>query len=179
MEKMGIKVRDVDDEFVGAEFRDEKTKLMFAYDYENKYCIRVNGGANIKVALYNELRRLGVKIYDRVMATSLLTEGGKQGTRVVGATGLNIRTGEFYIFKAKATVLSTAAPAGLWIFSTELAGASTHKDPNNSGEGTAMAWQAGAELTMMERSSLFKQPEALPIRYTALVMLTIHGMPVP
>jgi succinate dehydrogenase/fumarate reductase flavoprotein subunit len=152
VEKMGVKVRDVDDEFKGAEFRDEKTKLMFAYDYENKYCIRVNGGADIKVALYNELRRLGVKIYDRVMATSLLTEAGKQGNRIVGATGLHTRTGEFYIFKAKATVLSANAPTGIWIFSTELAGASTHGDPNNAGEGTAMAWQAGAELTLMERS---------------------------
>jgi len=75
VEKMGVKVRDVDDEFVGAEFRDEKTKLMFAYDYENRTCIRVNGGAHIKVALYNELRRLGVQIYDRIMVTSLLTEG--------------------------------------------------------------------------------------------------------
>jgi len=149
---MGVKVRDVDDEFVGAEFRDKKTKLMFAYDYENKYCIRVNGGADIKVAMYNELRRLDVKIYNRVMATSLLTEGGEQGAKVVGATGVSTRTGEFYIFKAKATVLSTAAPAGLWIFSTELAGASTHGDPNNAGEGTAMAWKAGAELTLMERS---------------------------
>jgi len=152
-EKTGVKVRDVDDEFVGAPFRDEKTKLMFAYDYENKYCIRVNGGANIKVALYNELKRLGAKIYDHVMATSLLTEGGKQGARVVGATGVNARTGEFYIFKAKSTVLSTGAPAGLWIFSTELAGATLFQEPNLTGEGTAMAWQAGAELTMLERSS--------------------------
>src|SRR4030042_5536439 len=118
-EKMGVKVRDVDDEFVGAPFRDEKTKLMFAYDYENRFCIRVNGGADIKVALYNELKRLGVKIYDRVMATSLLTEGGKQGARVVGATGLNIRTGEFYVFKAKATVLTTAHFSRIWIYSTE------------------------------------------------------------
>jgi succinate dehydrogenase/fumarate reductase flavoprotein subunit len=74
VEKMGIKVRDVDDEFAGAEFRDEKTKLMFAYDYVNRTCIRVNGGAHIKVALYNELKRLGVQIYDRIMVTSLLTE---------------------------------------------------------------------------------------------------------
>jgi succinate dehydrogenase/fumarate reductase flavoprotein subunit len=153
VEKMGVKVRDVDDEFVGAEFRDKKTKLMFAYDYENKYIIRVSGGANIKPALHNELKRLGVKIYDRVMATSLLTEGGKQGARVVGATGVNTRTGEFYIFKAKATVLSTGAPAGLWIFSTELAGATLFQEPNLTGEGTAMAWQAGAELTTLERSS--------------------------
>ncbi len=152
VERMGVKVRDVDDEFIGAEFRDEKTKLLFAYDYENKFCIRVNGGADIKVALYKELKRLGVRIYDRVMATSFLTEDGKPGAKVVGATGLHTRTGEFYIFNAKATILSAAAPAGLWIFSTELAGAATHGDPNNSGEGTAMAWQAGAELTLMERS---------------------------
>jgi succinate dehydrogenase/fumarate reductase flavoprotein subunit len=153
VEKMGVKVRDVDDEFVGAEFRDEKTKLMFAYDYENKYFIRVSGGANIKPALFNELKRLGVKIYDRIMATSLLTEGGKQGARVVGATGINTRTGEFYVFNAKATVLSTGAPFGLWVFSTELGGATLFQEPNLTGEGTAMAWQAGAELSLLERSS--------------------------
>jgi pyruvate,water dikinase len=34
-----------------------------------------------------------------VVITSLLTEGGKQGGRVVGATGVNTRTGEFYVFK--------------------------------------------------------------------------------
>jgi succinate dehydrogenase/fumarate reductase flavoprotein subunit len=152
VEKMGLAVRDVEDEFVGAEFRDEKTKLMFAYDYENKNCVRVNGGAGMKPALYKELKRLGVAIFDRVMATSLLTEGGRQGARVVGATGVNTRTGEFYIFKAKATVLSTAVPFGLWMNSTELAGVAAMTEPNNTGDGTAMAWQAGAELTMMERS---------------------------
>ena len=51
------------------------------------------------------MKRLGVRIYDRVMATSLLTEGGKQGARVVGATGLDTRTGEFYVFRAKAVIL--------------------------------------------------------------------------
>jgi len=151
-EKMGVKVRDVDDEFVGAEFRDEKTKLMFAYDYENKFVIRVNGGTDIKVALYKELKRLGVEIHDHVMATSLLTEGGRQGARVIGATGVNIRTGEFTVFDAKATIISMNAPTGLWAFSTELAGTYSMPDPNNTGEGTAMAWQAGAELSMMERS---------------------------
>lgn len=153
VEKMGVKVRDVDDEFVGAEFRDEETKLLFAYDYKNRFCIRVNGGTDIKVALYKELKRLGVTICDRVMATSLLNEGGKAGGRVIGATGLHTRTGEFYIFKAKSTIISTSGPTGLWIFSGEMAGATTHCDPNNVGEGTAMAWQAGAELTLLERST--------------------------
>ena len=122
VEGMGVKVRDVDDEFKGAEFRDEATKLLFAYDYDNRFTIRVNGGADIKVALYKEAKRLGVRFFDRVMATSLLTEGGQPGGRVIGATGLHTRTGEFYLFTARATILSTASPAGLWIFSTELAG---------------------------------------------------------
>ena len=154
VEKMGVKIRDVDDEFEGAEFRDEETKLMFAYDYESRHTIRLRGGANMKPALYNELKRLGVAIYDRVMATSLLTEGGKQGARVIGATGVNVRTGELYVFKGKATVLSSGQPSGLWVFSTELKGlASQHNCPNDTGDGHAMAWQAGAEFTLMERSS--------------------------
>jgi succinate dehydrogenase/fumarate reductase flavoprotein subunit len=153
VEKMGVKVRDVDDEFVGAEFRDEKTKLLFAYDYENRTCIRVNGGAHIKVALYNELKRLGVEIVDRIMVTSLLTEDGRQGSRVVGATGISTRTGEFYIFNAKASILSMSVFAGQWVFSTELTGfGSIFNCPNNSGDGTAMAWNAGADLALMERS---------------------------
>jgi succinate dehydrogenase/fumarate reductase flavoprotein subunit len=150
LEQWGVKVRDVDDEFKGAEFRDEETKLMFAYDYDARHCIRVYG-ADIKVAVYKEMKRLGVQIYDRIMATSLLTEDGKQGGRVIGATGLHTRTGEFYIFKGKATILSAAAANGLWVFSSELAGARTHDDPNCIGEATAMAWQAGAELALMER----------------------------
>ena len=162
VEKMGIKIRDVDDEFVGADFRDEKTKLMFAYDYEAKHIIRVQG-AKIKVALYKELKRLGVEIYDRVMSTGLLTEGGKPGERVIGATGVNIRTGEFYIFKAKSTVLSAGQPSRLWVFSTELRGfGSGNGDPNNAGGGSAMAWKAGAKITMMEKSGLEMGPYGYP-----------------
>ena len=36
---MGVQIRDVNDEFKGADFRDEETKLMFAYDYENRHII--------------------------------------------------------------------------------------------------------------------------------------------
>jgi succinate dehydrogenase/fumarate reductase flavoprotein subunit len=163
MEKWGMKIRDVDDEFVGAPFRDEKTKLLFAYDYDNPDTIRVQG-AKVKVFLYNEVKRQGVKIFDHVMVTSLLKEGGDSGRRVIGATGFNVRTGEFYIFKAKATILSTAQPLRLWIFNTELAGSNTeHDDPNLCGDGDAMGWLAGAELTLMERS----EESAGPFRYPA------------
>jgi succinate dehydrogenase/fumarate reductase flavoprotein subunit len=153
LEKMGMKVRDTEDEFKGAEFRDDKSKLLFAYDYESNHCIRI-WGTGMKPALYKECKRLGVHLYERTMVTSLLTENGKQGARVVGATGVNTRTGEFCIFKAKASVLCMATPERLWIFSTEWTGLVCRDGPpSNAGDGHAMAWRAGAELTMMEKST--------------------------
>ena len=67
VEKMGVKFRDEDGEFAGAEFRDDETKIMFAYDYENRHTIRVRQGAEIKTALYKELKRLGVMIYEGII----------------------------------------------------------------------------------------------------------------
>ena len=55
LESFGGKIRDTEDEFKGAEFRDEKTKLMFAYDYANKFTIRV-WGSTFKPALVKELK---------------------------------------------------------------------------------------------------------------------------
>ncbi len=151
LEEMGGKIRDTEDEFKGADFRDEKSKFLFAYDYENKYMFRV-WGTTFKVALYNECKRLGVEIHDRVMATSLLTEGGKQGARVIGATGLNGRTGEFIIFSAKATVNCLSRHQRNWVLSTELIGNATFRPGTIVGDGHAMAWRAGAEFTQMEKS---------------------------
>ena len=152
LEKMGVKIRDSEDEFKGAEFRDEKTKLLFAYCYESKYTVRV-WGANAKPALHKECQRLGVKIFDHVMITSLLNKGGKQGTRIVGATGINVHTGEFCIFKGKSSVLCMAGAGRNWIFSTELRGLTPGiAPPNLSGDGLAMSWRAGAEITALEQS---------------------------
>ena len=151
LEKMGGKIRDSENEFKGAEFRDEKTKFLFAYDYKNRFTLRV-WGTTFKPALYNECRRLGVAIFDRTMATSLLTEGGEQSTRIVGATGINSRTGEFFIFKAKAIVLCMSRPTRIWLFSPGLPGISEFRPPQCTGDGHAMGWKAGVEFTMMEKS---------------------------
>jgi succinate dehydrogenase/fumarate reductase flavoprotein subunit len=152
LEQMGVKIRDSEGEFKGADFRDEATKLMFAYDYTAKYCVRV-WGSHVKQALYNECRRLGVQIFDRVMVTGLLNRGGKQGDRVAGATGFSVRTGEFHVFRSKASILSMFMPQRQFIFSTELKGlATTHRPSTASGDGHAMAWRAGAELAQVEHS---------------------------
>ncbi len=175
MEHMGGKIRDTQDEYVGAEGRDPKTKFMISPRYTrihsylpdpkletekdhpdpnrklNNVVIRV-WGTTFKPALKKECKRLGVKIFDRVMATSLLTENGVQGGRVVGATGFNNRTGEFMIFKSKSTVLSTAGGGSMWLINTELAGYSNMMSRTITGDGTVMAWRAGATLTKMENT---------------------------
>ncbi len=106
--------------------------------------------------LHREMKRLGVEIYDRIMVTSLLTEDGGQGGRVVGATGFNVRTGEFYIFKSKASILSTAGAtigvSRLWLFAPELVGSGAMGEMNNACVGQAIGWNAGAEFLIMEQT---------------------------
>ena len=142
-------------QWVGAEGRDAKTKILisprFNPYHDTNVVIRV-WGTTFKPALKKECERLGVKIFDRVMMTGLLTEKGLQGTRVVGATGVNNRTGEFMIFSSKATILTTGGAGQVWNINTELAGYSTMNSRAINGDGLVAAWKAGAELTLMEKS---------------------------
>jgi succinate dehydrogenase/fumarate reductase flavoprotein subunit len=150
-EEMGVQIRDIDDEFKGADFRDEETKLMFAYDYENRHMIRV-WGYNIKPCLYKEMQRVGVKIFNRIVITSLLNEGGEVGARAVGATGINSRTGEFYIFEAKATLLATGGASRLFTFAPEITATGSMGNMNAAGIGHSIGWNAGAEFVLMEQT---------------------------
>lgn len=151
IEKMGGKIRDTDDEFKGAAFRDEESKLMFAYDYDSKITLRI-WGTTFKPAMYKEMKRLGVKIFDRIMVTSLLTEGGRQGSRCTGATGVHTRTGKFYIFRGKASIMCMSRPARIWMFSSDHTGLCEFRPTQCIGDGHAIGWIAGAEFAMMEKS---------------------------
>ena len=51
--------------------------------------------------LRKQLVKSGVKLVDRLMVTDLL----KQDGQIAGAVGFDVRDGEFYVFKAKATVV--------------------------------------------------------------------------
>ena len=151
LESFGGKIRDMDDEFAGADFRDEETKLMFAYDYENRFTLRV-WGTTFKPALYKELQRLGVRIYDRTEATALLTKTVDGKKRGVGAVGMNVHTGRLVVFKAKSTVLCMSRPARVWLFDSDLTGLCEFRPMQSIGSGHAMGWRAGVEFTMMEKS---------------------------
>ena len=167
LEKLGLKIRDDDDEFKGVPFRDDETKLMYAYDYKNKLNIRIRGGHYIKQVMYHWLKaNENSALYERVMITKLLTEGGKAGAPIVGATGLNVQTGEFYTFNAKSVVLSCGGiSAQTWNFNTEMFGSGYRMDPNCNGDGPAMAWQAGAQFHGVDKygdTRAFGNPFAWP-----------------
>lgn len=151
MEAFGGKIRDTEDEFKGADFRDDETKLMYAYDYTNRYTLRI-WGSGFKPALRKECLKLGVEILDRTEATALLTkqEGGK--IIGIGACGMDVHTGKFVIVSAKATVMAMSRPARVWLFNPDLPGVCEFRPMNSIGSGHAMGYRAGMEFTMMEKS---------------------------
>lgn len=156
LEKLGLNIRDDLDEFKGAATRDEKTGLLKAYDYREMVAVKLHGGNYIKPTLYNGLRDAGAELYERIMITSLLTENGMQGSRVVGATGFSLTGGEFYVFSAKSVIISTGYACSMWTYNMEITGNSYRWDPNEIGEGLAMAWQAGAEVFGMHQAGSTK-----------------------
>ena len=88
--------------------------------------------------LKREMVRLGIPLFEDVMATDLLLLDG----RVVGVTALDLRRHQFMVFLARAVVLATGGYCQLWDF--------TDTSSDLTGDGVLMAWRAGAELVDME-----------------------------
>jgi len=103
-------------------------------------------GGTMKKCLMDEVKRRGIEIVERTMAVDLLANDLK----VVGAVGLNTRSGELTAYHAKSVVMCTGSasrtyivnPGSKWFYMRDMG--------TNSGDGRGMAYRAGAELTMME-----------------------------
>ena len=152
LQKLGMPLVDDEDEFEGAATKDEATGLLKAYDYRDFVACKLRGGQYIKPLLYQGLKEAGAELYERVMITNLLTEGGKQATRVAGATGFSMESGEFYVFHTPSVILSCGYACTIWTYNMEITGNSWRWDPNDIGEGLAMAWNAGAAVVGMHKN---------------------------
>ncbi|TFH16715.1 FAD-binding protein, partial [Candidatus Bathyarchaeota archaeon] len=103
-------------------------------------------GRDIKHRLTEQCEKRGVEIYNRVAGTGLLTKDGK----VIGATGVHMRTGEFHVFQAKAVIMATGMDQwrlfkprnGNWF--------NSQSPPYITGDGEAMAIRAGAEVFILQ-----------------------------
>jgi len=107
----------------------------------------------IKPKLHAACVNRKVNILQRTQVTDLLTHNG----RVVGATAVDVRTGEFIVIKAKVTTLATGMrlcrlyePETPLIWRYQLR---YHFCPGSMcGEGQAMAYRSGAEISNMEQT---------------------------
>lgn len=123
LEKWGVKfVKTAKGEYNRPLSRGSHTGMLFD-----------GGGIPAMKSLNDYARKIGVKFHNHIMMTDLLTSQGQ----AAGAVGFNIRRGDFYIFKARITVIAT----GMTRFKTIQPG---HR--NDTGDGYAMAYRAGVEL---------------------------------
>jgi succinate dehydrogenase/fumarate reductase flavoprotein subunit/HEAT repeat protein len=114
------------------------------------YVLPMPEGKDIKKVLYRVLRqrsiRERVRISNRMMPVRVLT--GPDG-RACGLAGFNTRDGSFVTVSAGAVILATGAcgrlglPASGYLYGT-------YENPTNAGDGHAMAYHAGAELSGLE-----------------------------
>jgi succinate dehydrogenase/fumarate reductase flavoprotein subunit len=113
--------------------------------HKGRYVLPMPEGYDLKRILTRLIRRSGVRVCNRVMGTRLLiTEG-----RVAGLVGLDVRTGAVAVVRAKAIILCCGASGRLGLpASGYLYG--TYENPANAGDGYALAYHAGAELTGIE-----------------------------
>jgi succinate dehydrogenase/fumarate reductase flavoprotein subunit len=113
--------------------------------HKGSYVLPMPEGYDLKKILMRVLKRAGVQIINRVMATRLL----KDGDRVVGVLGFDTRTGQYTVIRAKAVILACGASGRLGLpASGYLYG--TYENPANAGDGYSLAYHAGAELTGIE-----------------------------
>ena len=98
----------------------------------------VSTGRSMMAALKRATQQYDIIFREHSMVTNLLTSKN----RVAGAVGIDMRTGEFLIFKAKAVLLATGGAMRVYPITTA--------PEELTGDGIFMAYQAGAKLVDME-----------------------------
>lgn len=124
-------------------------------------------GQNIKPIISAEAEKAGVDFFKRIAVVDLLKSDGK----IVGAVGFHIRTGECYVFHAKATIITTGNVGRLYNNQSGNAYNCWHS-PFNNGGAHAWAFRAGAELKNME----FINYTVTPVNFAASGLNAIVGM---
>lgn len=95
-------------------------------------------GHEVLATLVDETRKRGVNVFEEIFVSKLLTSNGK----VTGAIAIDMKNGDFLVFKAKAIVLSTGGAGRMYKVTTNPASA--------TGDGKILALNAGAEVMDME-----------------------------
>jgi len=116
---------------------------------KGKFCVTMKE-PELKTILAKRALDMGVKVVNRTMAVDLLKTDG----RLCGAIGMNVRSGELLICKAKAVILSAGGTARFGLPNNgNLYG--VYDFPGNTGDGYCLAYNAGAELSGFEYTLIY------------------------
>ena len=104
-----------------------RDKEKGTYLREGRWQIMIHG-ESYKPIVAEAARKAATEVYNRIMVTHLLMDKKKEN-RVAGAVGFNVRTGDFFVFRAKAVIVAAG-------------GASHIYKPRAVGEGMGRTWYA-------------------------------------
>ena len=135
MERYGVK-------FV----RDERGELAlgrFPGQSQPRNIFVKGGGVGLAAALHAACKRQGnIRILDDFFVTGLLQAAPPDARTVAGVMGINLRSGELTMIRARSVVLATGGCQQLWAI---------NDCPSDAvGDGLIHAFRAGAELVDME-----------------------------
>lgn len=156
-------------EMMGVHFEKQNGKYMLlpaaGHSYPRNLFFEDRLGLEIIKVLKNEIVKCGVEILDEIFVIDLLKTKGK----VVGALAIDEKTGEFIVFKTKSVVLATGG--GCQVYSL------TTNPIQNTGDGFAMAFRAGAELINMEQIQFYPAGFVYPhaLRGVGIGLLGLGG----
>ena len=118
------------------------------YVHEGRWQLMINGESYKVIVAEAAKNAVGIEnIYERVFITEPLMDGD----RCVGAVGFSVREEKYYVFKAKATLVSMGG--AVHVFKPRSAGEGMGRawyPPWNAGASTYFTLKAGAELTCQE-----------------------------
>ncbi|HDZ78330.1 MAG TPA: adenylyl-sulfate reductase subunit alpha [Gammaproteobacteria bacterium] len=120
-----------------------------AYMREGKWQIMIHG-ESYKPIVAEAAKKSADKVFNRIMITHLLMDDAKEN-RCAGAVGFNVRTGNYHVFKSKATIVSAGGASN--IFKPRSVGEGAGRvwyAPWSSGSAYALLIEAGAKMTQME-----------------------------
>jgi len=116
---------------------------------KGRFCVTMKE-PELKAILAKHVIDLGVDVINRTMAVRLLKNGG----RVTGAIGMNVRSGEIIVCRAKSVILCSGGTARFGLPNNGyLYG--VYDFPGNTGDGYCLAYRAGAELSGFEYTLIY------------------------
>lgn len=136
-------------EAIGIDFHDPETGEYLrtrAFGLPGTYHLNFEG-KRFKRDIGRHAHGTGAKLLPRTMITDLLVD--PDTNRAYAATGFNVRTGEWYVIRAKSIIVATGDVNRISRNASGVPFDSWHY-PYNTGDGHAMAFRVGAELVNME-----------------------------